>query len=427
MAKKILISTDIGSDCDDALSVLATINSGLPIGGIYTVNGDVKARAYIAKHLTRLARLDVPVYIGEANPIWSPCQPYSHYEDFHVDSGCIDKEASENSREIIYLDPERMGIGKSAIGGLEDALSKEEHVVFSLGPLTNIAKLLLSNPQATRNISRIYLMGCRFSNGGQLGHNVRYDVDAARTVFSSDIPITVVPGDLCNEWRMPVSYLDDIKSPAGLYAKKMAESQIGIATSNAIHRGQLGNLDLDLRRRILDNKDVMVRAKSALVLLSAHTANMVFLREVENVNLSSVRKLEGLPREVALKEYQDAKNILERFNGKRFSHEDAAFSPTEFFTEYRRVINRLRDKKVLTFQFGDISADLLESLVPTDISVSDLYVPFCYQFPESTKIEKGNVIIEDSGATKRIEGDRCDIVTKVDIKRFDEYIQENLH
>ena len=54
--RKIILSTDIGSDVDDALSLLAMLNHPeINLEGIYTVNGDVDSRSRIAKHIVDLS------------------------------------------------------------------------------------------------------------------------------------------------------------------------------------------------------------------------------------------------------------------------------------------------------------------------------------------------------------------------------------
>ena len=57
--KKVLVSTDIGSDIDDALSLLVMLNSGINLEGVYTVNGDVDSRSFITHHLLKLAGKDI--------------------------------------------------------------------------------------------------------------------------------------------------------------------------------------------------------------------------------------------------------------------------------------------------------------------------------------------------------------------------------
>ena len=48
---KIILSTDIGSDSDDAIALLAMINQNMPLDSIYCINGQVEYRAAIAKQI----------------------------------------------------------------------------------------------------------------------------------------------------------------------------------------------------------------------------------------------------------------------------------------------------------------------------------------------------------------------------------------
>ena len=84
MERKVLVSTDIGSDIDDALSILTMFNMGLNVRGIYTVNGDVDSRSYIAKHMVDLYGTGIPVGRGTAESL-SGEKPYSFCEDAYVD------------------------------------------------------------------------------------------------------------------------------------------------------------------------------------------------------------------------------------------------------------------------------------------------------------------------------------------------------
>src|SRR3989344_8790453 len=121
---KILLSTDIGSDIDDALALRIMLEEpSIKLHGIYVVNGDVTSRAMLARHMTALcgsrlyrgldriekhpglnlsyknklkladirARLlsragkDITVAIGDANPLYSSALPYAFFEDGLVD------------------------------------------------------------------------------------------------------------------------------------------------------------------------------------------------------------------------------------------------------------------------------------------------------------------------------------------------------
>ncbi|MEK6871468.1 MAG: hypothetical protein AABX16_01040, partial [Nanoarchaeota archaeon] len=110
MKDKIIVSTDIGSDPDDALSILAMINTGLNVSAIYTTNAkDLSIRSYIAKHVVNLAQKNIVVAQGEAHPVFSPTSPYWFFDECFVDDSFIDDEASLG-KDIEYISLENAGI-----------------------------------------------------------------------------------------------------------------------------------------------------------------------------------------------------------------------------------------------------------------------------------------------------------------------------
>src|SRR5262249_34712597 len=73
--------------------------------------------------------------------------------------------------------------------------------IISVGPLTNIARLLKEHPDAKPWIKRIVLMGGSVRVGYKANTppepewNIKLDIPAAKTVFSSGVPLTVAPLD----------------------------------------------------------------------------------------------------------------------------------------------------------------------------------------------------------------------------------------
>ena len=85
MVNRILLSTDIGSDIDDALCLLSMLNHpDINLQGIYTVNGDVNSRSYIARHMVNLRGARIPVIRGEQKPIAADTKPYTYYESLLI-------------------------------------------------------------------------------------------------------------------------------------------------------------------------------------------------------------------------------------------------------------------------------------------------------------------------------------------------------
>jgi purine nucleosidase len=73
----------------------------------------------------------------------------------------------------------------------------------TLGPLTNIGLALVREPRIASRIKRIIAMGGGFFEGGNVTptaeFNIYVDPQAARLVFESDIPITLIPLDCTHQ------------------------------------------------------------------------------------------------------------------------------------------------------------------------------------------------------------------------------------
>jgi len=65
----LIIDTDIGGDVDDSIAIYYAVKSGMDIKLISTVHGNTELRAKIAKKLTTLLDVEIPVAAGEEFPI----------------------------------------------------------------------------------------------------------------------------------------------------------------------------------------------------------------------------------------------------------------------------------------------------------------------------------------------------------------------
>jgi pyrimidine-specific ribonucleoside hydrolase len=85
--------------------------------------------------------------------------------------------------------------------------SPEPVTVLALGPLTNVGAALEATPELVKNIEMIYVMGGAVDVDGShvsdentaAEWNIYCDPHAARLVFESGAPITLVPLDATNE------------------------------------------------------------------------------------------------------------------------------------------------------------------------------------------------------------------------------------
>ena len=179
----VVLDTDIGSDIDDAFALAMVLRSPqLRLQAVTTVSGDTQARARVAARMLSLAGYDrIPVAAGPMQA-GSPVPGASWARDF-TGPALTDKPAIELLRDEIEA-----GKGRT--------------VVIAIGALTNIAQLLKQYPQEKPRIKEIVFMGGSFHHGytvgsGQIAEsNVASDAPAAKAVFSSGVPIRMVPLDV---------------------------------------------------------------------------------------------------------------------------------------------------------------------------------------------------------------------------------------
>jgi purine nucleosidase len=179
----IILDTDIGTDIDDAFALALIINSPeIELLGVTTVAGDTQARAQLAAKMLWVAgRKDVPVVAGEPGPP-QPVEQARWAAGFTSPQIHREKAVDFLKREI--------------------ARQPGEITLVTIGELTNIAALLKSDPLIGKKIKRIVMMGGSVARGYEARSgpvpewNIKSNPAAAQTVFSSGVPILMVPLDV---------------------------------------------------------------------------------------------------------------------------------------------------------------------------------------------------------------------------------------
>ena len=371
------------------------LHANINVKGIYTVNGDVFSRACIAKHLVSLFGKNIPVSMGDAQPLGGTVQPYTHFENCYVDDSFIDDQKSDEEHDIIFKKPQKVDIYSHGLKKLASQVSgnyflrplkkifKTQTTLFSLGPLTTLAHLLENYPSSLDLIDQIYVMGCRFGESPSLEHNVRFDIPAAIQVFESQVPLTIIPGDLCSRYHMSVELLEQLQTPAGLYVKRMAKSFIG----------------------------EQIAAKLAL-------EDLISLIDEGTRDFQKISSLSRSEKDIFLRKRKD---LFREIDDLFF----AAQEPQKFFTQYQQLIEHLRDPKI-DYQRGPAYASLLEQLIPKALSIADVYVPYCYLHPERITTEKAFVRIDEHGYSYKEQGDKHTLVTDLDFDHFKTFLKTYL-
>ena len=204
MKKKIIIDTDPamgtkGGDPEDCFAIMMALNSPeLDILGITTVQGNVPVeRGYSnAAYLLNQFKRNIPLRSGPGHTfdkkrneerIW-----LSKREEMEQLTPLLKPDAStENASTFIYE------TCKKNSGQVE---------LVTIGPLTNIAIALNKYPDISKHIPKITMMAGAAKIPGNITpaaeFNVWADPEAADAVFTSGIPIVMVPLDVCHQTRM---------------------------------------------------------------------------------------------------------------------------------------------------------------------------------------------------------------------------------
>jgi len=183
----IILDTDIGGDIDDNFALALIINSPeLELLGVTTVSGNTQARARLAAKMLWEAGgkwRQVPVAAGEPGSTQPFDQPQLRWAEGFTSPA---------------LRPER------AVDFLKAEFDRRpgEITLLTIGALTNAAALLKSDPPVAKKIKRIVMMGGSVARGFAPGSapgpesNIEENVGAAQAVFTSGVPILMVPLDV---------------------------------------------------------------------------------------------------------------------------------------------------------------------------------------------------------------------------------------
>lgn len=230
--RQIIIDTDPGIDDALALALAAGSPAELNILGITAVAGNVplSRTAPNAAGLADFLSIDCPVGKGASGPLWR--------------------------RDTV---PATAVHGGDGLGGfalpqsvrpLEPALplmvrlileSPEPVTVVGIGPLTNIASLIIHYPEVASQVERFVLMagGTGTSTGNVTAaaeFNVYYDPDAAARVFDFGVPITMVGLNVTERALVGWHHLSGLEESGGPVAK-LVQQLMGSYRSRATGDG----------------------------------------------------------------------------------------------------------------------------------------------------------------------------------------------
>ncbi len=198
--QRILIDTDPG--VDDTLAILLALKSPeLLVEAITTVSGNVHVDQATQNQLRILELLDFSEYPivakGEAQPLVKPLvnAEYVHGNDGLGNISELQNPDGSPRYPLANCDISNTS-GVDLILEMANRFS-DELIIVALGPLTNISVAIQKDPGCMRKLQGIILMGGVFSEYGNITttaeFNIYVDPHAAHEVFSSGVPIHIVP------------------------------------------------------------------------------------------------------------------------------------------------------------------------------------------------------------------------------------------
>ena len=190
--RRFLIDTDTASD-DAVALVMALRDPGVRVEAVTVVSGNVPLRQATENALYTLEQCgaaDVPVFMGADRPL---VREPAHAQWFHGDDGF-----GNQNYPPATLRPRHGHAAEAIVRVIRDNPGVE---LVTLGPLTNVALALASDPTIAGGVKRCVVMGgnpcCEGNVTPAAEYNIWCDPEAARVVFRSGMDVELVGWQLC--------------------------------------------------------------------------------------------------------------------------------------------------------------------------------------------------------------------------------------
>lgn len=195
--RRLLIDTDTASD--DAVALVMALNhTDVAVEAVTVVAGNVPLDQAVqnALYTLELCGSRVPVFRGARTPLL--CTPATAQEEHgHDGMGDIGLPLSGREPELGH-----------AVDVLVEKInaSPGELTLVTLGPLTNVALTLLKDPSIAEKVKNCVMMGGTGRGPGNVTpvaeYNIWADPEAAKVVFESGMPLTMVGWDISYEYAV---------------------------------------------------------------------------------------------------------------------------------------------------------------------------------------------------------------------------------
>lgn len=275
--RKIIIDCDPG--IDDAYAIaLALKEPSFEVLAIHTVSGNVSVQNTTrnTRGLLKVLKSEVPIYQGSNRPL--VLDPI-FAADVHGHNGFAGYEFSDT--ELNPLAP------LTSLQAYYQILSEasEPVTIIAVGPLTNVALLLMAYPELKNKIGLLSIMG-----GGLKGGNITVagefnfyvDPQAAKIVFESSIPIIMAGLDVTEKARLYAEDVTEIAEQAGAIGKVLAE-----ISAPGLSRGPKMNMGHSITPN--DTVSVLVLTNPEIFKLVEHEIHIMTEGEARGLTVANTR------------------------------------------------------------------------------------------------------------------------------------------
>ena len=221
---RVIIDTDPG--VDDAFALLLAMRSPeLKIEAITPVAGNMPLELTLPNALRMVeiaGRRDIPVAAGAKQPLARRLvtATYAHGEN--------------GLGGAVFPEPTTKPVSEPAAEMIRHIVNKYpgEVTLITIGPLTNIAAALGGDSDLAGKVRGLVMMGGSLSGGNitpAAEFNIYVDPEAARMVFQSGIPITMVGLDVTRKTSLTEKHVQQLsagKNPASQAAAEIARKTI---------------------------------------------------------------------------------------------------------------------------------------------------------------------------------------------------------
>lgn len=216
--KRIPVIIDCDPGIDDSFAIYYALNQPkLDILALVSVAGNVPLSMTTSNacNLLHLVSSDVPVFAGSDGPLMGKAIEAKYAHGVNGLGGYVFQE--DNQENLV----EGNAIDKMA-ELLKDSL--EPITIIAVGPLTNIAKLVLTYPNLKPKIKDVFVMGGGVIKGNYSSSaefNIVADAMAAKIVFDAGLDVKIVPLDTTEYVSFNKKFMNDLKMANTLKSKTL--------------------------------------------------------------------------------------------------------------------------------------------------------------------------------------------------------------